>query len=226
MNKRTVAAVLTAGVLAGGGVALTAPNIALAANSQAASTATTSPSATDRAAARLSAIANALKGLVTDGTLTQAQADKVASTLAQAHLGDHRGPRGPHGVRGGGLSPVTVAKVLGVTEEELRTAVENGQTLSQIAASKGIGKSDLISRLVAAARTQLKADLDSQKITQAQYDRALSTLTERVTKRVDRVGFGRDGRHEGPDRDGDAPNAPDAPGDNTTTSSASPSPTA
>ncbi len=46
----------------------------------AAASAATSGSTTQAVTGRLTSIKNALTGLVTDGTITQAQADKVAST--------------------------------------------------------------------------------------------------------------------------------------------------
>ena len=197
MKKTTVAAVLSAGLLAGSGAALTAPGLAFAADSGT----STSTSSTDRATARLTALKDALKGLVTDKTLTQAQADKVASTLAQSDL-----PFGRGGRHGGGrfLSPEATAKVLGITVDALRTAEQSGKTLAQIAADKGISRSDLISRLVAAAKTQLAADLKAGRLTQAQHDAAVADLTTRITDRVDRVG------HGGPRPDAPPPAAPSA----------------
>src|SRR4051794_31506649 len=210
MKKTLAATALTAGVLVGAGVALTAPGIALAADSS-----STTATATDRAAARLSAIKDALKGLVTDGTITQAQADKVATTLSQADV--PFGGRGGHG-RGGFITPEATAQVLGITVDQLRTAEQSGKTLAQIAADKGISKSDLISKLVAAAKTQLAADLKAGKITQAQHDAALTDLQARITERVDKLGG--PGHHGPGDGDGDGDGAP-AP-----TASATPSATA
>jgi hypothetical protein len=186
MKRRTAAAVLAAGVIAGGaGTALTVPGIALAADR------TTSTSVADRVADRVTAIKDALKGLVSNGTITQAQADKVATTLAQS---DPRPGRGGHGPGGRLLTPEATAQVLGVTVQQLHDAQESGKTLAQIAASKGISKTDLITKLVAAAKTQLAADLKAQRITQAQYDAVLADLQSRITNRVDQV-WGPGGGH-------------------------------
>src|SRR3712207_9385859 len=110
MKKTIAATALAAFVSTGAGVALTVPGVALAADS------TTTTSAADRAAGRLSAIRDVLKGLVTDGTITQAQADKVATTLppADAPFGGRRG----HG-RGGWRSPAATARVLGLPGETI-----------------------------------------------------------------------------------------------------------
>ena len=214
MKKTLAATALAAGVITGAGIALTAPGIALAADSgTTGTTGSTSSTATDRAAARLAAIKDALKGLVTDGTITQAQADKVATTLSTADMpfGRPGGPGGP-GPRGP-LGPEATAKVLGITVDELRTAHQSGKTLAQIASAEGISKADLVSKLVAAAKTQLAADLKAGKITQAQYDAIVADLQARITERVDKVG--------GPGHHG-----PGGPGAPAPTVSATPSSTA
>ncbi len=200
MRSTLVALALTAG-LATGGAALVAPGAFAAAaadsaGSSATSTATPSPSATDRAAARLTALEDALKGLVTDGTLTQTQADEVASTLSTSDA--LRGPGGGrHGDGAGHLAPEAVAKVLGVTVDELRTQEQAGKTLTQIAATKGISKADLVTKLVAAAKAQLAADVEAGTLTQTRADAVAEDLTARTTTRVDQVHQGR-GHHGGP----------------------------
>jgi hypothetical protein len=206
MRTKIAAAALATGLVAGGGAALLAPGLALA--DTATPTATASPSVTDRAASRLSALASALKGLVTDGTLTQAQADKVARTLSTADLGGGPG----HGPRAGHVSPEATASVLGITVDQLHTARESGKTLAQIAATKGISKADLVSKLVAAAKTQLATDVKAGRLTQAQADTISAGLTARVTEEVDEVHTGGHGDHGAPPAGG-----------STTTPSASPS---
>ena len=208
MKKSIAATALVAGVVAGAGVGLAAPGLALAADS----TTTTTSSATDRAAARLSAIKDALKGLVTDGTITQAQADKVATTLSKADV-----PFGGRHGRGPGLlSPEATAAAIGITVDELRTATMSGKTLTQIAAAEGMSKATLVSKLVTAAKTQLAADLKAGKITQAQYDAVLTDLQARITERVDKVG--------GPGHHG--PGGPDGPAPSSTAPSTAATPSA
>jgi hypothetical protein len=205
MRQKTAAAILTAGLLTGGGAALFVPDVALAADS-----------ATD---GRVTAITNALKGLVSDGTITQAQADKVADTLARSDLGGPGGPGGHGPGRGAGrLSPEATAKVLGITVDELRSAQESGKTLAQIAEANGVSKSDLISGLVAAAKAQLAAEVKAGRITQAQADELAADLTDRITERVDRAGHGFGGGRHGDGGPGTAPG-----GEPSSTPSATPS---
>ncbi len=83
--------------------------------------------------ARVASIKQALAGLVTDGTLTQAQADSVAGAVAESAPlrgpGGHGG-HGGHGAVGHGVGLSAAAEALGVTEEELRAAGEAGKTLA------------------------------------------------------------------------------------------------
>src|SRR4249919_2195410 len=108
----TVIGALAAGGLLG--VALGTPLLAAADSS------TPTPSSTRPAgpADRLTAIKNALKGLVSHGTITQSQADKVATTLDKALPQERFGRFGPRGPIGPGLFPDKLdaaAKVLGMT---------------------------------------------------------------------------------------------------------------
>lgn len=143
---------------------------------------------------RLAALKNALTSLVTDGTLTQAQANRVAVTL-DAQL-PRRGPGGHGGP--GPLRRAAVAKVLGITEAELHTQVAAGKTLAQIAQDKGISKATLIADLVKAAQAQLEQAVKEGRLTQADADAKKATLSARITKRVDKVSHGPGrGRHHG-----------------------------
>jgi hypothetical protein len=170
--------------------------------------------AQESASKRFTEIRNALKGLVSDGTLTAAEADKVATALDKA-LPQHHGP-GRHG--GGHLEDA--AKVLGMTVEQLRTALGTDKSLAQVAAAKGVTKADLISKMVAAAEARLSAAVKAGTITQAQADAKKAGLKEHITEAVDRVGAmkGRGG-HGGRGHGGPPPAGTTAP--STTPSSTS-----
>jgi hypothetical protein len=207
MRKKNAVVAIAGGIGLTGGM-LIAPSIATAADS----------GSSTSVSGRLNAIKDALKGLVSDGTLTQSQADKVATTLDQ-NL-PRRGPglgmrmHGPRPFGGPHLHPADVAKILGITPQELRTQLEAGKTLAQIAASKGISKTDLIDKLVAAAQADIAADVKAGRLTQAQADKITAGLKTRITERVDQVGPGpRMGRHhDAPMGDPDGDDAPPPPG--------------
>ena len=125
----------TAGVLAlGGGLAFAVP--ALAGDE-------TSTTREDR-------IRDALAGLVEDGSITDAQADEVATTLAGSGLGGHG-----HGHGGGGrLDLSAAATALDMTEDELRDALPADDTsLADVAEQQGVEVDALVDALVAAHRS-------------------------------------------------------------------------
>ncbi len=162
-------------------------------------------------ASRLTALKDALKGLVSDDTITQAQADKVAATLAEKL--PVRGPGGRHG-GGAHLSPEATAEAAGVTVAELRAGRQAGKSLTQIAAAKGVSKQTLVDRLVAAKKTELAAAVAAGRLTQAQSDAVSEDLVARTTVQVDRTGGPGDGPRGhggGPDGDHDGDGPDDAP---------------
>jgi polyhydroxyalkanoate synthesis regulator phasin len=180
-----------------------APAVASAATDE---TTTTSEAVGDR----LSRIKDALSGLVSDGSITQEQADEVATTLDEAL--PQRGPGGPGGMGHGGpgghhggrhLALDTAASTLGVTEDELRTALGSGQSLADVAESEGVSKDALITALVDEAKAHLAEEVTEGDLTQEQADARAAELTERVTAMVEREGLGRGGH-------GAPPAAPEA----------------
>lgn len=91
---------------------------------------------------------------VKSGRITQAQADEMLKRAASAPLPGMDGP-GHHGGRhGGGMHEVgaAVAKKLGMTEQQLHDAREQGKTLAQVAASKGVDKAELVATVTAAIK--------------------------------------------------------------------------
>jgi hypothetical protein len=177
-------------------------------------------SATHAVGDRLTAIKDALAGLVKDGTITQAQADKVATTLDRK-LPERRFRQ--HGMRiGAGLDEV--ASIIGITQDELRTQLRSGKTLAEIAKSKGISQDTLVGKLVAAAKTRLAAEVKAGRLTQARADEITKNLEARITEMVTRsLPMRMRGRHwngdgDGPDG-GPAPAAPGSPSSSGTSSS-------
>jgi len=182
-----------------------------------------------------------LKPLVDDGTITQAQADKVIAAIVAARpagfphgggpFGGHRGPGGLGGVIGAGLD--TVATTLGITTEEVRTALESGQTLADLAVAHGKTAQDVIDAIVAEAKTHLDTAVTDGKLTQAQADKILTELTTRTTDFVNNgfppglpgLGGHGFGRHFGDD-DGTGDNGSGDDGSGDTTATTAPATTA
>ena len=149
-----------------------------------------------------------LQPLIDDGTITQAQADKVIATLVAAGPvgGGHRGPGGFGGHHGPGIGLDVVATTLGITADEVRTAVQGGQTIAELAVSKGKTAQDVIDAVVADATTRINTAVTDGKLTQAQADERLADLPTRVTEFVNNTpaggrGFGGPGHRDGDDDD-------------------------
>jgi hypothetical protein len=128
---------------------------------------------------------------VSAGRITQAQADRIEPTLKARFTDLVNGtlpPRGPgfgghHGAFGHGLD--AAATYLGISEDALRTQLEAGKTLAQIAdATSGKSAAGLIDALVAAETKEIDGALSAGRITQAEHDQILSGLKDRITALV------------------------------------------
>ncbi len=150
---------------------------------------------------------------VTDGWLTQDQADRMSERLAQdpsmGMWGKGHGAGRPGAGRGGwGVHLISVAaEQLGMTEADLETALRDGKTIAAVAAEKGVDTQTIIDAYV----TQLTARLDQAvangKITQEQADAALEHARTRVTEQVNAAW--QDLHHGGPSG-GRGPACPDS----------------
>ena len=188
--RKSIAAVSLAAVSItglGAGFALGVPGVSSAQTSSTtapASDSSSSGSSTDPATTRATRVADALKPLVTDGTITQAQADKVTAAL-QAALpagGGGHGGRGGRGGFGGGLS--VAATAIGITEADLRTALQGGQTIAQVAQAHNITADAVIAALKADLQTRLDKAVTAGTMTQAQADERKADAATRYTDLV------------------------------------------
>jgi polyhydroxyalkanoate synthesis regulator phasin len=132
-------------------------------------------------------IRDALAGLVTDGSITQEQADEVASTLDDAGIGGHGGGHG----WGGRLGLSTAAETLGLTEDELRTALEaDDASLATVAEAQGVEVDALVDALVQAQTDRITQAVTDGELTQEEADERLADLEERITERVNSTDLG------------------------------------
>ena len=200
MRKRTSALVLS-GILVTGAAGAVAVTPASASTSDNAVT------------SRLAQIKSALSGLVGDGTLTQAQADKVAGTL-DSKLGKHGmgragDPGGHFGWMGMKETRDAAAKALGLTPEKLRTALQSGKTLADVAKDQKVSVDSLVKAMVTATEDRLATAVKNGTLTQAKADKMKSSLTKRITDRVNGVNGVRPegGRGHGPRGSGMSPSS-------------------
>jgi hypothetical protein len=141
--------------------------------------ATPNPSTAAAKAAKGDWAKPALDPLVTNGTITQAQEDAILAALKAARP-DH-GPGDGHGRGGPGFGNLdAAAKVLGMTTDELRTALDGGKTVAGIAKDKGIEVAKVADALVADLKSHLDAEVKDGELTQAQADELLANCRTRI----------------------------------------------
>jgi len=121
-------------------------------------------------------IVDKLSPLVEDGTLTQAQADAVAELLA-ADL-----PLGPRGHRFEAI--LAVADFFDMTPRELRTALQDYDSLAAFAEANDSSADELIALLVDQAETRLDEAVANGRITEDQKAELLANATEHITDLV------------------------------------------
>ncbi len=167
----------------------------------------------DHTARLVERIKEALSGLVSDGSITQQQADEVASTLAESDAlrGHGHGPGGHHFFVPGLEAAATA---LGMSEGELHQALRNGTSLGELADSKGVDRQQLVDALVAAATERINEAVSDGKLTREQADQRIADLPDRIADLLDRTLPSRAERPHAPPAPEDAPPAPqDAPTD-------------
>jgi polyhydroxyalkanoate synthesis regulator phasin len=164
-----------------------------------------------------------LAPLVTDGTITQDQADKVIDAIVAARPdhgpGHGRGGRGTNlraaKIRAEGLS--VAATTIGISEDALRTELRSGSTVAQVATAHTIDPQKVIDALVADATQHIDQAVTDGKLSADQAAKVKSTLVVRITRFVNEGP-----RHGGPrgTQDGGQPPADQPPADQGSLSSA------
>lgn len=184
-----VGAVAAAGAAAGGVMAAgsgsgdRAADLAAAINKRAG----TSITADDVTGAYQDLLKTRLDAEVTAGRLTQEQADEMLERAKDAPLGGPGlgGPgHGPRGPRAEVLGPV--ATLLKLSEDELRTKLGSGSTLTQVAKAEGVARADLVAAIAKALKA---ADPD---LTDARATALAGRIADGMGPR------GGPGRHRGP----------------------------
>ncbi len=122
------------------------------------------------------AIREALSGLVADDTITESQADAVASTLAA------EGPFG-HRHRGHGLGLAAsseLSDLLGLETSELFAELAEGNTLADVAEAQGVDPDAVADVLVSEAEERLNAAAEKGFIDEAEVAEKLADIEESI----------------------------------------------
>jgi len=165
------------------------------------------PSLADQIAARLGVSTDQLRAAfkatltarvdaaVTAGRLTPEQGARLKQRIANAKglgVGVGRGlaekrkafaDRIAKHARGHGAA----ATYLGLTREELRAELREGESLAQIAREQGKSEDGLVAAMLAPAKQRLAKAVEAKRITQQRADAILERLTERIERVVQRT---------------------------------------
>jgi hypothetical protein len=127
---------------------------------------------------------------VANGNLNAAQEETMLADL-KSHLDEIVNATGKgRGVRIAIGPPfgTAAATYLGLAPDELRTQLENGKTLAQIAAAQGKSLDGLKAAILAGANDQLDQAVAAGKVTAAQEQTMLDRLKEHLDDLVNRTG--------------------------------------
>ena len=126
---------------------------------------------------------------VANGKLTASQEQTMLADL-KSHLDDIVNRTGPPGGLqvGVGIFGPAVTTYLGLSESELRTQLESGKSLAQIATAQGKSVDGLKAAILAEAKSRLDQAVAAGKITSAQAEKMLADLKSQIDDLVNRTG--------------------------------------
>jgi hypothetical protein len=129
------------------------------------------------------ALQNRVDAAVAAGRMSEEQGAALKARIASGDFpiflgGGHRGGFGR------AVDLGTAASYLGLTDAELRTQLESGKTLAEIAGDSGKPVDGLIQTLVDAATDELEAAVAAGRLTESQKDTIVGDLRRRITDLV------------------------------------------
>ena len=112
---------------------------------------------------------------------------------ATSNPGQGFGPAGGCGGNGAGFGPVwseEVTKLLGLSTDEIQTLRQEGKSLSQIAADKGVSEDALVAAILAPRKTVLQQRVEAKVLTQEQVDLMLKNMEQNIKQSITRTALG------------------------------------
>ena len=141
-------------------------------------------------AAMKAAMIERINAAVAAGRLTQAQATALIQRVQQGTGAPFFGHRG-FGHRGFARAGAVVAQYLQISEATLRSDLQSGKSLAQIASSTpNKSVAGLKAAILAAATTRLDKAVANKRITSAQEQQILASLPARIDAALQRTGLG------------------------------------
>jgi hypothetical protein len=147
------------------------------------------PDASSDCASRGDRFQGVLDKLVADGTISQPQEDAIIQAFKDEladHAGGPGGPRGHSGIRHrviDGMAQVS-ADTIGVSIDDLKAALQSGQSVADVANAHGVNPADVVTAIVDAGTAKLDQAATEGKLTQEQVDKLKSHLPEAADRFV------------------------------------------
>jgi hypothetical protein len=126
-----------------------------------------------------------LQPLVDDGTIDAAQADAVTEHLVE-NRPERNGRRGRRGLDGHGRNNTVVADLLGIDRETLRSELEAGNSIADIAEANGIEVQSVVDALIADAESHIDLAI-AHGLDEERAAERLERITERIEEGVNRT---------------------------------------
>jgi len=102
----------------------------------------------------------------------------------RSDTGDHGNGRGGRMTVEAVTDTSVAAKAIGITEADLTTALNGGQTMAAVAKAHNVDPQKVIDALVADGQAELAAAVKAGTMTQAQADAEKAEVTQRATDQV------------------------------------------
>ena len=129
---------------------------------------------------------------VASGEHTQAEVDQKIADL-KSKIDDivngamPMGGKGGHGIRGTVIASDAVAKVLGMTADELKTELQSGKSLADVAKAKGVDVEKVKATILEDYTAKEQAEVASGEHTQAEVDQKIADFKTRLDDIVNGV---------------------------------------
>ena len=140
-----------------------------------------------RPLAYTAAAAAIMVGGLSAASVVSAQTDSGDDPAVTQDGGEERDGERRRGGRGcGGHKHLdTVAEVIGIEESELRAALEDGQSVADVAEANGVDPQEVVDALVAEAEARLDAKVEDGRLTEEEAADKLAEKTDRIEDRID-----------------------------------------
>src|SRR5436190_22600674 len=134
-----------------------------------------------------------LDGLVSDGTISQDQEDKIIQAFKDAKPEKGRGQgQGPLGHRGRGGAPGQILKgmvdvaanTIGVQPSDLANELRSGKSVADVATAHNVDPQTVVQAIVDAGNKKVDEAVTNGKLTSAQGDKVKSHLSDAAAKFV------------------------------------------